>query len=459
MSTKRMIASATLGVCLLLTVAAGPAAARTVTTTRTVNPAASSPKTLPQVESALGGAGWLSRQLNSSGYVPTPGSPSTADLSATANVVLALAAAGYDSTASHKGLTYLESHVNTYVKVDGSDGPGQLSLLILDAHALGVNPKSFGGTNLVSRLLATVRTSGADKGLFGAQSPTYDGAYRQGLSLAALAGAGQTSGTQVSLAESWLISQQCADGGWTTFINSSNPCNGSPADYEGPDTNSTSLAVLGLSAQGDLGATRAGKASTFLTGAEDSDAGWGYEPNASGAPGSTDPDSTALVMQALLALGKSPSQGTYVRGSADPVSTELSFQLTSGSGKGAFEYPGEAGADLLATYEAVPAMSGVIFPFNLAVTTLSLPGGTVGSAYSAKLAAHGGHGSYTWSLVSGSSLPKGLSLGKTTGVISGHPTVAGTFTVNVEVADTPTTTIPHVGDIAWKQLSLKISAA
>jgi hypothetical protein len=37
--------------------------------------------------------------------------------------------------------------------------------------------------------------------------------------------------------------------------------------------------------------------------------------------------------------------------------------------------------------------------------------------------------------------------------------VAGTFTVNVEVADTPTTTIPHVGDIAWKQLSLKISAA
>ncbi len=94
MSTKRMIASATLGVCLLLTVAAGPAAARTVTETQSVNPAASSPKTLPQVSSDLSGAGWLAHQLNSSGYVPTPGSPSTADLSATANVVLALASVG-----------------------------------------------------------------------------------------------------------------------------------------------------------------------------------------------------------------------------------------------------------------------------------------------------------------------------------------------------------------------------
>ena len=75
-----------------------------------------------------------------------------------------------------------------YVRVDGSDGPGQLALLILDAHAMGVNPKAFGATDLVSCLLATERTSGTDKVLFGAQDATYDGAYRQGLSLAALAG-------------------------------------------------------------------------------------------------------------------------------------------------------------------------------------------------------------------------------------------------------------------------------
>ena len=50
-----------------------------------------------------------------------------------------------------------------------------------------MSPTSFGGTNLVARLLATQRTTGTDAGLFGAQDPTFDGAYRQGLALAALA--------------------------------------------------------------------------------------------------------------------------------------------------------------------------------------------------------------------------------------------------------------------------------
>ena len=140
--------------------------------------------------------------------------------------------------------------------VSGSDGPGQLALLILDAHALGVSPTSFGGTDLVARLLATQRTTGADAGLFGVQDPTYDGAYRQGLSLAALAAVGTTSGAAVTAAESWLTGQQCGDGGWTSYITAANPCNGKPAKYEGPDTNSTALAVEGLEAQHALGARR-----------------------------------------------------------------------------------------------------------------------------------------------------------------------------------------------------------
>ena len=51
--------------------------------------------------------------------------------------------------------------------------------------------RHFGGTgtknNLVDRLLATERTTGTDKGLFGASDPSFDGAFRQGLALAALA--------------------------------------------------------------------------------------------------------------------------------------------------------------------------------------------------------------------------------------------------------------------------------
>jgi hypothetical protein len=68
------------------------------------------------------------------------------------------------------------------------------------------------------------------------------------------------------------------------------------------------------------------------------------------------------------------------------------------------------------------------------ITTISLPGGTVGVAYSATLTASGGTTPYTWSLSSGS-LPGGLTLNPTTGSISGTPTAAGTPTFTVRVTD------------------------
>ena len=59
----------------------------------------------------------------------------------------------------------------------------------------------------------------------------------------------------------------------------------------------------------------------------------------------------------------------------------------------------------------------------LAVTTTSLPSGQVGKAYSAVVTATGGIPPYTWSVASGT-LPAGLSLGASTGTISGVPTTA-----------------------------------
>lgn len=70
----------------------------------------------------------------------------------------------------------------------------------------------------------------------------------------------------------------------------------------------------------------------------------------------------------------------------------------------------------------------------LAVTTASLPGGTLGSTYSTTLAASGGTPPYTWSVSSGS-LPPALSLNASTGVISGTPVLAGTFAFTVQATD------------------------
>ncbi len=70
----------------------------------------------------------------------------------------------------------------------------------------------------------------------------------------------------------------------------------------------------------------------------------------------------------------------------------------------------------------------------LTITTSSpLPTGTVGVNYSTTLTATGGSG-YTWS-VSAGALPAGLTLGASTGVISGQPASAGTPSFTIKVTD------------------------
>jgi len=56
--------------------------------------------------------------------------------------------------------------------------------------------------------------------------------------------------------------------------------------------------------------------------------------------------------------------------------------------------------------------------------------GTVGQPFSAQVTAVGGVGPYTYSLASGA-LPNGLTLNTATGLVSGTPTVAGSFSVQV----------------------------
>lgn len=72
-------------------------------------------------------------------------------------------------------------------------------------------------------------------------------------------------------------------------------------------------------------------------------------------------------------------------------------------------------------------------PTPPAITTTTLPGGTVGLAYSEDLTATGGTGTLVWSL-SGGSLPASLTLSPA-GTISGTPTASGTSNFSVRVTD------------------------
>jgi len=108
------------------------------------------------------------------------------------------------------------------------------------------------------------------------------------------------------------------------------------------------------------------------------------------------------------------------------------------------------------TKTASAALSITVSATPLSVTTLTLPGGTLGTAYNSSVSATGGITPYTWSISAGA-LPAGLILNPGTGAISGTPTGSVTgpinFTVKVTDAEVPT------AQSATAALSITISAA
>ncbi|HAM45800.1 MAG TPA: hypothetical protein DCM67_12365 [Propionibacteriaceae bacterium] len=80
---------------------------------------------------------------------------------------------------------------------------------------------------------------------------------------------------------------------------------------------------------------------------------------------------------------------------------------------------------------ATKVLSLVVIP-AVSVSTVSLPGGISGVAYSTTLSASGGSAPYNWSVTG---LPNGLNADSTTGLISGSTADVGTAEVSVTVTD------------------------
>ncbi|WP_158798400.1 MBG domain-containing protein [Pedobacter sp. L105] len=84
---------------------------------------------------------------------------------------------------------------------------------------------------------------------------------------------------------------------------------------------------------------------------------------------------------------------------------------------------------------------------TIAVTPVTLPAATAGTAYSQTITASGGTAPYTFAITSGT-LPTGLTLSPA-GVLSGTTTLSGTFNITVRATDNSTGTGPYFGSRSY----------
>ena len=140
------------------------------------------------------------------------------------------------------------------------------------------------------------------------------------------------------------------------------------------------------------------------------------------AAGGTPPYSWSIVSGALP-TGLTLSAAGQITGTpATPGTTSFTVQATDSQGS-----PATATRALTLSVNAAP----------LSVVTTTLPNGTIGTAYSATLAATGGAAPYSWTIISGA-LPAGLSL-SSGGVISGTPSAALPASFTVKITDSQLT--------------------
>jgi squalene cyclase len=154
----------------------------------------------------------------------------------------------------------------------------------------------------------------------------------------------------------YLKDRQQPDGGWEW-----------DAGF-GADSNTTALAVQALLAAGEAASSTAVvDALSYLEAAQNDDAGFPYDPDSAWGTAS-DANSTALVLQALLAAGQAPAGArwtAYTGGitPTNPISYLLGVQLADGSFAWQAGVPGDRQA---ATRQVIPALLGRSLPLQAA---------------------------------------------------------------------------------------------
>ncbi len=291
---------------------------------------------------AAAALGYLrSQQSPADGSIPSsPGSYASSELFA-----ISLAAAGSDPGAAHAGggpsvIAYLAAHARA-----ACASPGPCGELVQAVVAARRNPRSFGGVDLIAQLM---HGYSAATGAFG------DGeAFTQSLAMQGLAAA---RAHVPAAATSYAVSAQDSDGGWD-YLDRANDKN--PKDFATSDTNSTAMSLMALDATGTH--TRDARAIAWLRTQQNADGGFPYQ-----AGSGSDPDSTALVVQAIVAAGQSPTAASWTKDGRTPLQELTATQDADGG----FTFPGKKAPDPFTTAQVPPALLLRPFPAVLA----ALPG-------------------------------------------------------------------------------------
>jgi len=280
---------------------------------------------------------YLKSQQNADGGFGSGFSPAST-LSSTADAVLAIVSAAGDPAAFKQGgntpITYLAANAPSAVTA------GDLAKLILAAIAVGENPREFGGVDSVAKLEAMISPNGR----IGGEKDTFVSHIWAVLALAS------AKRPIPAAAVTYVKGGQQENGGWAW--------DGSVATAA--DTNTTAFAVQALIAAGEAGSGDVvTKALTYYKGIQNDDGGWPYQsPSDFGT--ATDANSTAVIIQALIAAGQDPAGADWKTANGHtPIAALEALQNKSG----AFAWQATVPDDnLLATVQALPAVASKAFP-------------------------------------------------------------------------------------------------
>jgi energy-coupling factor transport system substrate-specific component len=216
---------------------------------------------------------WLERVQNADGgYPASPGEESSAEMTSWA--MLGLEAAGRNPLDVREGgnsaVAFLRRNIGEV------SSPGDLGRTILALRGAGIDPRGFGGRDLVAELRSRRRADGSWVGWPNSTA----------FAVLALRAAGSPAGLGHSLA--WLRRVQGDDGGWGAVP-------GAPSD---PDSTGAVLQAI-------RGSRSARRALAYLRRSQQSGGGFSLATS-----GPVNTQSTAWAIQGMLAAGSAPSGST-----------------------------------------------------------------------------------------------------------------------------------------------------